>query len=136
MKRSLSPFGIIALLLFPACCEDTEENPGPPDFRDAFTGTYACHKLCTYWTIDMPAPDTTFSGTLEVTISKVISSTDLLVVQNDTIPIDESGHYFGFFAVAGFREYQLDLRNDSLFLRTFSGGLGGGTTCWTQGKKQ
>lgn len=137
MKGALHLSLILCLLVF-AC----KKNHDPvladtnSDYRDRFTGSYTGHKLCTYWTISNPVTDTTFNGTVTFQVIKHPTDPGKIIVENDTIAMDSSGSYTGFYDPQPYKNYSLYFTNDSLYRSTFSGGLGGGTSCSTKGKRQ
>jgi hypothetical protein len=145
MKRLSSKlYFIIPFVLLVSCSTDAPIEPFPEpkqhpqpiiDYRDAFTGTYYCHRLCTFWSISQPQTDTVFNGYINITVSKLKGSANKLIVHKDTIPVDSSGSFSGFYEPPGFKNYYINFRSDSLFLNTFSGGLGGGTSCKVTGHK-
>ena len=132
--------GFISLMLFEACLKDkamVQPDSSVPvvDYRDAYIGTYHGKRLCTYWTISQPQVDTPFNGAINISVTKHPDLINSLIVESDTIPIDSAGTYSGFYQPQGYHNYSIAFRNDSVLISNFAGGLGGGTTCNTVGKK-
>ncbi len=113
---------------------DNREDTVMADFRDEFVGVYNCSKLCTFFTISIPGVDTTFNGNIVVNVTKDLNS-DALIIGNDTVWIDSTGSYTGYYNPPVYKNYSVSFFNDSIHISTFSGGLGGGTTCNTKGYK-
>lgn len=129
----------IFLFLLEACTKDkaTDQPFAIPvvDYRDTYTGNYNCTRLCTFWSISQPQTETTFYSAINISVTKHPVLTNSLIVENDTIPIDSAGTFSGFYNPPAYHNYSIVFRSDSVFINSFSGGLGGGTTCNTIGKK-
>lgn len=108
---------------------------GQTDYRDKYVGTYFSKKLCTFWTLSQPQIDTVFNDTLTVSVIKNPSILSQIIVNGDVVEIDTSGSYTGYYNPAAYKNYSISFYNDSINISTFSGGLGGGTTCNTKGFK-
>ena len=126
------PF-VISILLLNACKKENSNLVPEIDFRQEFEGQYACNKLCTYWTLSQPQIDTLYNDTATLVVTIDPSDPNKLIVGIDTIQIGSSGTYSGFNNPIGYKNYSIEFRSDSVFLSTFQGGLGGGTTCSTTG---
>lgn len=113
---------------------DNREDTVIVDFRDEFVGVYNCSKLCTFFIISTPGVDTTFNGNIVVNVTKDLNS-DALIIGNDTVWIDSTGNYTGYYNPPAYKNYSVSFFNDSIHISTFSGELGGGTTCNTKGYK-
>lgn len=97
------------------------------DFRDQFTGNYNGIQTCTFWQLSQPSSTTTNNVTIEV--KKDSETENGIIINGDTIQINESGSY-SIFQGSSYG-YSVQFKNDSLFIDTHSGGLGGGTYCNT-----
>jgi hypothetical protein len=130
---------ITFILLFFACKKEKQDDNNSPslfvDYRDAYIGTYNSTKLCFYWDMNHPTPDTTFFGAVSLSVIKHPTVSNLIIVGPDTISIDTSGTYSGFYNPPGYHYYTASFRNDSIYVSNSVGGLGGGTNCSIIGKK-
>ncbi|REJ81926.1 MAG: hypothetical protein DWQ44_13495 [Bacteroidetes bacterium] len=132
---------ILQLIFISGCTKNNVEeiktdNPVIAiDYRDNFAGSYSGVKLCTFWTLSQPGIDTTFYGSFMLNVNKDPLYQNKIIIGNDTISIDSSGSYNGYNNPPAYRNYSITFRNDSVFLSTYSGGLGGGYTCSFSGKK-
>lgn len=128
-------------LIITSCIKE-KNNPsggsattGQTDYRDKYVGNYFSRKLCTFWTLNQQQIDTVFNDTLTVSVIKNPSISTQLIINGDVIEIDTSGSYTGYYNPAAYKNYAVSFYNDSVSIRTFSGGLGGGTSCYTDGVK-
>lgn len=109
-------------LFFLASCE---QDPGVFDYRNEYTGTYACKRYY-YSQVYMQSPvyDTT---DITITVTKDYSSDSKILVNGDTIEISESGTYSeGTYS----QSYSVKFRNDSVFTKysyNYLGGVGSTT---------
>lgn len=104
------------------------------DFRDPLVGTYNGTKHNYSWSMGNPPStfDTTFAFSFFV--SKHPSSTDSIIVDGGTFPIDTSLSFYEMPYPGNIRS--LDFRNDSCLIYFRSGGLGGYFVTEIKGLKQ
>ena len=141
---------LLSFALFFSCKNDKQEENIIPiqskynldtnyNFGTLYTGVYHCKKLCTYSTLTYPTPDTTFFDTISVSVLIHPVKLNWIIIGPDTIPIDSSGaftcNYHNYYCPFPYNDYSVIFRNDSIYLHSFLGGLGGGWFCNTTGKK-
>ena len=130
---------IICLLI--ACSKDVDLDPGntttvtPTDFRDQFAGTYECYRLCKYSDIT-GLNYTSYDSIYFLDVIKDPADSLRLIIDNIvSVELDSMNSFFDTY-VGPYKFYSISFYNtDSVNLSTFSGGLGGGTSCTTKGRK-
>jgi hypothetical protein len=142
-NKQVIGFYFLLVVIFFSCQKETIYSTiGPPiikdttkvDFRDKFVGTYNCWRLCTFFTMTQPGIDTTFNSGVTINVIKDPNSSSL-IIENDTVLVDSMGNYTGYYNPPAYKNYSVSFFNDSIHVSTYSGGLGGGTTCNTKGGK-
>lgn len=133
-SSALLTFIVLATQLA-SCSKETGPVHGP-DYREQFVGTYNCSRLCTSSSASQPQIDTVANDSLIIMVEKHFRYRDKIIVGSDTVPMDASGSFMGFYEPALYKNYWLDFVEDTMHLQTFIGGLAGGTTCIYRGVKQ
>ncbi|MBP6335479.1 MAG: hypothetical protein KA444_08405 [Bacteroidia bacterium] len=126
---------LLTILVSTSCKKENAEDVNE-DYRTAYAGNYSCQKLCTFWSISQPQTDTSFNGSSSISIRIDPSTPNRIIVDSDTIAIDSSGSFNGHYDPPAYNNYSIQITGDSIYLNTFSGGLGGGTTCNSKGKRR
>lgn len=129
---------VFSTLLFLIICISCKKEVTLPevefDFRNAYVGTYACSKTCSSFVFGQaPQPET--YETIEILVRKDLSHENLIIIDSDTIPIDTSGSYWGFYTTS-YKYYSVLFKNQTIAISTQNGGLGGGISCLTEGTKR
>lgn len=120
---------ILHLFLFSLLAISCTRDQG---YRNQYVGTYQCVRNCSTWMMNQP---TTYSTTYPVIdVRKDPNSRNGIIIDNDTLLLDENGTYS--INQGSSYGYSIQFRNDSIFIQTRHGGLGGGTNCQTTGVKQ
>ena len=125
------PFLIVFLLVFENCkkVEEVEE-----DYRVKYLGIYSCYGSIHEWN-EAISLDTNYyeNFTLEVKIDN--SSTNNIYVNNDLVPIDETGNFYQFYFL-NYHDYSIEFfAGDSVRYYIATGGNGGGKSKRYLGKK-
>jgi len=122
-------------MMFIISCKKEREFPEVEfDFRNAYVGTYACSKTCSSFVFGQaPQPET--YETIELLVKKDLSHENLIIIDSDTIAIDTSGTYWGFYTTS-YKYYSVLFKNQTIAIVTQNGGLGGGISCLIEGTKR
>ncbi len=121
MRYSLCVF-IFLVLLLTSCVKDKIEHP--------FAGTYDCTVTHSYW--DMTGANSSSSEQKKI---EVLSSEDSIEVVGVKIHEDEIEYGKSFFFGYSYNHMNFRFEKDSIYISTFSGGLGGGSTVSYAGRK-
>ena len=117
---------LLSILLFSSC---KKENI---DYRDSFIGNYRCHETGSTWSLDTIYAR--YDTIVEIDITK--SGDSSINILDVTVKINAAGIIeAGLYSVPNYHGFGGYFKNDSIFLDTFRGGLGGGTTLNYKGKK-
>lgn len=128
-KNSSMKYLRIHLFLFSLLAISCTRDQG---YRNQYVGTYQCVRNCSTWMINQPTTYSTSYSVIEV--RKDPHSRNGVIINNDTMLLDNNGSYS--YSEGYYYGYSIHFRNDSLFIQTRSGGLGGTTNCLTSGVKQ
>ena len=129
---------IFLVMLFTACIEKEPEPiiKKPVDYRDKWCGNYLCLKKQTSCSIDTAC--STIESTEMINVSKVKDS--LIKILNVTVKFNLGTKNFGGSDYpdpeSNYRVFQGHFSGDSIYISTYQGGLGFGTSCSYQGEKQ
>lgn len=119
-------FILFACLFYLFSCTREQGN------RYHFLGNYSCIKTCSSWIMGQTTTyDTTY---LNIEVLKDPNSRNGIIVQNDTIFLDENDSYT--INQGSSYGYSISFRNDSIFISERGGGLGGQNNCNIKGHKQ
>ena len=110
--------------------DEVKEEPTPLDYRQQWTGAYDVIRYCSTWGgaggSSSQTADTIYVSILEGTL-------DSIAVEQTLIPIDSNGYYYN--NPFSYNFYGVQFWNDSISINFASGGLGGGSSCETFGRK-
>lgn len=141
MRISRVLVAVVLIISIQACKKDPatdthSHTPSTPvDFRDAFAGQYECYRLCTY--SDMTGVSyTSYDSIYFMDVTKDPADSMRLIIDNiASVQLDSTNSFFDTY-VGPYKFYSIWFYDvDSVHLSTFSGGLGGGTSCNTKGRK-
>lgn len=123
---------MLAFISLISCKKDSGSfTPIPLDLRNNWIGSYFCNRENTFWM--MGQPNLVTMDTLTLTVTKDPDTAGYLWVGQFRFWPDTSGHFIT--SGNGFRYWEIQFRNDSLYLNTANGGLGGGNITHYIGKK-
>jgi len=103
------------------------------DYRNAFTGTYICSMTCSSFVYGQPPPPP-FTQQRTVIVKKDEGNSGQLIIDSDTIAMDTSGTYTRYYT-NGHKYYSVKFEFQKIEIVTMDGGLGGGTSCVTDGSR-
>ncbi|HOS17379.1 MAG TPA: hypothetical protein PKX15_10250 [Bacteroidales bacterium] len=141
MKTHIKIVIFIAISLGMMQCKEKEPEPEPiikkpVDYRDKWCGNYLCLKKQTSCSIDTAC--STIESTEMINVSKVKDS--LIKILNVTVKFNLGTKNFGGSDYpdpeSNYRVFQGHFSGDSIYISTYQGGLGFGTSCSYQGEKQ
>lgn len=112
----------LSTIFLASCVSDQLEHP--------FAGTYDCEVTHHYWDIN---GTNTFST--EVKHISVTLSNDSVEVLGSKIAQDELEYGQSYFFGVSYNHMTVRFEPDSIFISSFSGGLGGGTSTSYKGRK-
>jgi len=120
---------LTCLIVFLLCsCGDDAAMPKPADYRENYTGTYDCTKSSRGFDDDQFTTDIT----VEVVLDSL--STNSVIIDGVTIPIDEEGR-FELGSIDG-DNYDVDLSDDKIRMEiNVYFPLGIALPCYIQGEK-
>ena len=121
MKYVLSIPSILILLLS-SCTKEQVEHP--------FAGDYACNVTHSY--TDMTGAN---SSSIDQETIDVILSQDSIEVFGVKLHEDDVEYGQPFFYGSSYNYMSFHFENDSIYMSSFSGGLGGGSTTTYAGRK-
>lgn len=119
----------VVVLIFLASCE---QDPFVNDYRNEFTGTYSCEKIG-YSQVYMQPPNYDTS-IVNVVVAKDASASDKIIIDGDTVVIDETGEV-NETNYSAHTVYNLKFSNDSIYLYYGYFYLGGTGTTTIRGVK-
>lgn len=115
----------LSLLILLTACKD--EDGQSSDYRDTYTGKYSCTKSTTSFEDEM------FTTDIDLTVEMDNNQNSNITINGSSLPVSQEGKVERI-SVDG-NVYEVEFRNDSIFVFTHPDAIGFFAYCYIKGPK-